>query len=412
MSVDVILGLQWGDEGKGKIVDIFSSDYDIICRFQGGPNAGHTIIFDNKKYILHTIPSGIFHNDKLNIIGNGVVIDPVTFISEINELNNSNINIKNNLLISTSAHLILPIHRILDFVYENQKGDKSIGSTLRGIGPAYTDKIARRGLQLGLILKKDFNEYYKELTNFHLDYLNYLGVDIHKVKIENLTFKEYETKWFEAIESIKEYKISRTEYVLHEALKEGKKILAEGAQGSLLDIDHGSYPYVTSSNTTIGGVCTGLGISHNNINKVFGIVKSYCTRVGNGPFPTELNDDVSRELQTRGNEFGSTTGRARRCGWLDLSLLKRAIDINGVTELILMKVDVLDSLEYICVGEHIDNSDPYHPLVELISLPGWQKDTTKIKNYNDLPDELKNYISFIENKLNIPITMISVGPSI
>jgi len=412
MSVDVVLGIQWGDEGKGKIVDILSPHYDIVCRFQGGPNAGHTIIFDGKKHILHTVPSGIFHENIVNIIGNGVVIDPVTFINEINELISINLNPQNNLYISSSAHLILPIHRVLDFVYEKQKGNNSIGSTLRGIGPAYTDKVARRGLTIGFSLRDDFDRLYKELNDFHINYLNYSGIDINEIKIEGISYREYEAKWLEALALMKKFTIINTENILHKALRENKKILAEGAQGSLLDIDHGTYPFVTSSNTTIGGACTGLGIPHSSINKVYGVTKAYCTRVGNGPFPSELFDDISAELQKRGNEFGSTTGRPRRCGWLDLSLLKYAIDLNGITDLVLMKVDVLDTFDKIYVAEHTNANNPYDSDdIKLIELPGWQKDTSTINNYNDLPNNLKNFIDFLEKSTSVPISMISIGPS-
>lgn len=412
MSVDVVLGIQWGDEGKGKIVDILSPNYDIVCRFQGGPNAGHTIIFDGKKHILHTIPSGIFHENIVNIIGNGVVIDPVTFINEINELKAINLNPQNNLYISSSAHLILPIHRVLDFVYEKQKGNNSIGSTLRGIGPTYTDKVARRGLPIGFSLRDDFDKLYKELNDFHINYLNYTGTDINEIKIEGISYREYEDKWLEALALMREFKLVNVENVLHRALSENKKILAEGAQGSLLDIDHGTYPFVTSSNTTIGGVCTGLGIPHSSINKVYGITKAYCTRVGNGPFPSELFDDISKELQNRGNEFGSTTGRPRRCGWLDLSLLKYAINLNGITDLVLMKVDVLDSLEKIFVAEHTNEHNPFdNSDIKLIELAGWQMDTSSINNYSNLPENLKKFIDFLEKSTSVPISMISIGPS-
>lgn len=412
MSVDVVLGIQWGDEGKGKIVDILSPNYDIVCRFQGGPNAGHTIIFDGKKHILHTIPSGIFHENIVNIIGNGVVIDPVTFINEINELKAINLNPQNNLYISSSAHLILPIHRVLDFVYEKQKGNNSIGSTLRGIGPTYTDKVARRGLPIGFSLRDDFDKLYKELNDFHINYLNYTGTDINEIKIEGISYREYEDKWLEALALMREFKLVNVENVLHRALSENKKILAEGAQGSLLDIDHGTYPFVTSSNTTIGGVCTGLGIPHSSINKVYGITKAYCTRVGNGPFPSELFDDISKELQKRGNEFGSTTGRPRRCGWLDLSLLKYAINLNGITDLVLMKVDVLDSLEKIFVAEHTNEHNPFdNSDIKLIELAGWQMDTSSINNYSNLPENLKKFIDFLEKSTSVPISMISIGPS-
>jgi adenylosuccinate synthase len=412
MSVDVVLGIQWGDEGKGKIVDILSQHYDIVCRFQGGPNAGHTIIFDGKKHILHTIPSGIFHENILNIIGNGVVIDPVTFINEINELKAINLNPKNNLYISSSAHLILPIHRVLDYIYEKQKGDDKIGSTLRGIGPAYTDKVARRGLPIGFSLLKDFEKLYKELNDFHINYIKYTGIDINEIEIEGLRFREYEDQWLGALALMKEFKLVSVENILHRALSENKKILAEGAQGSLLDIDHGTYPFVTSSNTTIGGVCTGLGIPHNSINKVYGVTKAYCTRVGNGPFPSELHDDISKELQKRGNEFGSTTGRPRRCGWLDLSLLKYAINLNGITDLVLMKVDVLDSFDKIFVAEHINEQNPFDKSdIRLIEFPGWQIDTSSINNYDNLPENLKKFIDFIEKSTSVSITMISIGPS-
>ena len=345
MTVDVLLGLQWGDEGKGKIVDVLTNNYDIIARFQGGPNAGHTLEFDGIKHVLHTIPSGIFHKDSINIVGNGVVIDPVIFQKEIEALENLNVDIRSNLFISRKAHLILPTHKLLDAASEIAKGKAKIGSTLKGIGPTYMDKTGRNGLRIGDINSSDFNEKYSKLVSKHKNLL--------KDNPELLNdFDSMEKEWFEGIEIIKSFQLIDSENYIHKAQRAGKKILAEGAQGTLLDIDFGSYPFVTSSNTISAGACTGLGIAPNKIGDVFGIFKAYCTRVGSGPFPTELFDEVGETIGKVGNEFGATTGRKRRCGWIDIPALKYAIEINGVTKLMMMKADVLSGLEHIKVCTH------------------------------------------------------------
>ena len=412
MNIDILLGLQWGDEGKGKIVDALSPDYDIIARFQGGPNAGHSLEFNNVKHVLHLIPSGIFHPEKLNIIGNGVVIDPAVFRKEIEELGPSVSELTKRLIISNKANLILPSHRILDTAYELNKGNTKIGSTLKGIGPAYTDKTSRNGLRIGDIQRKDFQELYNSHLKNHLTILkNYdLKFDL----------KEYEKGWFEGIELLKEFNLVNTEYLVNELLKEGKKVLAEGAQGTLLDVDFGSYPYVTSSNTISAGACTGLGISPKLIGDIFGIFKAYCTRVGSGPFPTELNDNIGTLLRDVGREFGSTTGRPRRCGWLDLPALKYSIMINGITQLFMTKADVMSGFKTIkiCTSYKIDGKDclqlPFgtDSIIDPMytEVPGWYEDITGIREFNKLPENLKKYIDFIEKHTGIPVTMVSVGP--
>ena len=409
----VLLGLQWGDEGKGKIVDVLTPQYDIIARFQGGPNAGHTLEFDGIKHVLHTIPSGIFHQHVINVIGNGVVIDPIIFKKELQKLDERGIDYQNRLLISRKAHLILPTHRILDAASEAAKGAAKIGSTLKGIGPTYMDKTGRNGLRIGDILESTFELKYNELKEKHLKMLSQYDYSF------DLT--EMEKEWFESIQFIQHLQIIDSEHYLDHALKSGQKILAEGAQGSLLDIDFGSYPFVTSSNTVAAGACTGLGIAPNRIGEVFGIFKAYCTRVGSGPFPTELEDEIGEAMRKEGNEFGSTTGRARRCGWLDIPALKYACMINGVTQLLMMKADVLSIFEeikicthYIWKGETI-NYLPYdcnptllQPLYK--SMKGWNKNLTELHKEQDFPVELKDYIAFIEKELEIPITLVSVGP--
>ncbi len=412
MNVDILLGLQWGDEGKGKIVDALSPDYDIIARFQGGPNAGHSLEFNDVKHVLHLIPSGIFHADKLNIIGNGVVIDPAVFKKEIEELGPAINELTKRLIISTRANLILPSHRILDAAYESQKGMTKIGSTLKGIGPAYTDKASRNGLRVGDILRDDFMEVYK----YHLDiHLNILKSYDFKFNLE-----EYEKGWFEGIEMLKKFRIVATEYLLNDESRRGKKILAEGAQGTMLDLDFGSYPFVTSSNTISAGACTGLGISPKKIGEIFGIFKAYCTRVGSGPFPTELNDETGASLRNIGKEFGSTTGRPRRCGWLDLPALKYSIMINGISKLFMTKADVMSGFDKVrvCTSYKVGNKElteiPFNNELKIEpvykDIDGWKEDISLVRDYKNLPANLKKFIEFIETQTGVPITMVSVGP--
>ncbi len=415
MKVDVLLGLQWGDEGKGKVVDVLTPKYDVITRFQGGPNAGHTLEFNNIKHVLHTIPSGIFRENKINIIGNGVVIDPIVFQKEIESLKKIGVDISKNLYISKKAHMILPTHRLLDAASEQKKGESKIGSTLKGIGPTYKDKIGREGLRVGDLLY-DFDEKDKSRIDSH----KLLLTDFFKYDFEK-TLSECETDWFEGIKLLKTFNIVDTEHLINQLLLENKSVLAEGAQGTLLDIDFGSYPFVTSSNTICAGACTGLGIAPNKIGEVLGIFKAYCTRVGMGPFPTELLDETGTNLRKAGNEYGSTTGRPRRCGWLDLVALKYAVMLNGTSQLIMMKADVLDQFEIIkvCIGYEIDGqvtdnfpfelNDQVKPVY--VELPGWQTDLTKIKDQNEFPEEFNNYINFIEDEMGIPVTIASVGPN-
>lgn len=412
MNIDILLGLQWGDEGKGKIVDVLSPGYDIIARFQGGPNAGHSLEFNNIKHVLHLIPSGIFHPDKLNIIGNGVVIDPGVFRKEIEALDMPVSDLVRRLIISSRANLILPSHRILDAAYEFHKGNTKIGSTLKGIGPAYTDKISRNGLRVGDILSKDFRQMYSGHLKNHLVIL----------KSYDLRFdlEEYEKGWFEGIEMLKEFQISDTEYLINSLADQGKKILAEGAQGTMLDVDFGTYPYVTSSNTISAGACTGLGISPKRIGDIFGIFKAYCTRVGSGPFPTELNDTTGDTLRNIGREFGSTTGRPRRCGWLDLPSLKYSIMINGVTRLFMTKADVMSGFRTIriCTSYRTNGTNiteiPFNADTRMepvyADFNGWEADISGIRAYNELPPTLKAFIEFIENETGVPVAMVSVGP--
>ncbi len=413
--VDLLLGLQWGDEGKGKIVDVLTKDYDIIARFQGGPNAGHTLEFDGIKHVLHTIPSGIFHKNAMNIVGNGVVIDPVIFKKELDNLDKFNIDIVSKLLISRKAHLILPTHRLLDAASETAKGKAKIGSTLKGIGPTYMDKTGRNGMRVGDLEFDNWKEKYRNLANKHEAMIGFYNVDIQ------YDLAELEEEFFEAVESLKKLNFIDSEEYMFKAQAEGKKILAEGAQGSLLDIDFGTYPFVTSSNTTAAGACTGLGVAPNKIGRVLGIFKAYTTRVGSGPFPTELFDQDGETMGRVGNEFGATTGRARRCGWLDLVALKYAVQINGVTELMMMKADVLSGFKTIKVctaykykGEEIQHL-PYNIESENITpiyteLKGWAKDLTKMTNADELPPALNEYIAYLEEQLNVPIKIVSVGP--
>lgn len=415
MTVDLLLGLQWGDEGKGKIVDVLTSKYDIIARFQGGPNAGHTLEFDGIKHVLRTIPSGIFHKKSINIIGNGVVIDPVVFQKELEGLAKFDIDIQSRLIISRKAHLILPTHRLLDAASEASKGKAKIGSTLKGIGPTYMDKTGRNGLRVGDIELADFKERYRTLADKHEAMIAFYDVDLQ------YDLKELEDEFFQSIEILKTLQFIDSEEYINKAMKEGKSILAEGAQGSLLDIDFGTYPFVTSSNTTAAGACTGLGIAPNRVKEVFGIFKAYTTRVGSGPFPTELFDKDGETMAKVGNEFGSVTGRARRCGWLDLVALKYAIQVNGVTALYMMKGDVLSGFDTlkICTsykykGAEIDhlpyNIDPENVSPIYVEKKGWKADLTGMTSYDQLPSELKEYVEFIEKFVEVPIKVISVGP--
>ena len=410
-KVDVLLGLQWGDEGKGKVVDVLTPNYDVVTRFQGGPNAGHTLVFEGQKYVLRSIPSGIFQGNTVNIIGNGVVLDPALFKEEVEALEASGHDLTKRLYISKKAHLILPTHRLLDAAYEAAKGKGKIGTTGKGIGPTYTDKTSRNGVRVGDILDS-FDEKYKA------------AVDKHKAILKSLNF-EYdleplEKKWFEGLEKLKQFQFIDSEHVINNYLKEDKPVLAEGAQGTMLDVDFGSYPFVTSSNTICAGACTGLGVAPRNINEVYGIFKAYCTRVGSGPFPTELHDETGELIRKLGFEFGAVTGRARRCGWVDLVALKYAIMINGVTKLIMMKSDVLDGFDTIkaCVAYDINGkqtkelpfemTDDIKPVYK--EIKGWKTDMTKIKSEAEFPQAFKDYISFLEHELEVPIYIVSVGP--
>ena len=416
MKIDLILGLQWGDEGKGKIVDVLTNNYDIIARFQGGPNAGHTLEFDEIKHVLHTIPSGIFHDKKINVIGNGVVIDPVIFKKEIDTLKNLGVDVSSKLFVSRKAHLIFPTHRLIDQASELSKGKKKIGSTLKGIGPTYMDKTGRNGFRVGELEIDGWENKLNNLISKHERLIKNFNVDI------NYSIDELKDEFLDALKFLKSLTLIDSEHYFHTSLKSNKKILAEGAQGSLLDIDFGTYPYVTSSNTTSAGACTGLGIPPNKIGNVYGIFKAYTTRVGSGPFPTELFDETGQRIGKIGHEFGATTGRARRCGWLDLVSLKHSINVNGVTELIMMKGDVLSGLEKlkICtkyrykneIIEHlpftIDDSS-LEPIYE--EIEGWNEDITQIDNYHDLPDNFKKYVTFLEKNLELEIKIVSVGPN-
>ena len=411
--VDVILGLQWGDEGKGKIVDFFAKDYDVIARFQGGPNAGHTLYVNDSKVVLHQIPSGIFHESKINLIGNGVVLDPVTLLRECKSVEDLGINPKKHLFISERAHIILPTHRALDKASELSKGNEKIGSTLKGIGPAYMDKTGRNGIRVGDLLNKNFTTQYIKLRMKHQRLL------------ENFHFEEdisaWEEEFFDAIEVLKTFNIVNGEYFINNKISEGKKVLAEGAQGSMLDVDFGTFPFVTSSNTISAGVCTGLGIAPQKIKEVIGITKAYCTRVGGGPFPTELMDETGDLIRKAGNEFGATTGRPRRCGWIDLVALRFACMINGVTQIVMTKADILDDIKELkaCTSYKIDGKETEEILFQMYkmdihpvykSLEGWMKNISNIYSYNEMPDLMKSYINFLHNYLKIPINFISNGP--
>ncbi len=410
-KVDVLLGLQWGDEGKGKIVDVITPNYKIVSRFQGGPNAGHTLEFNQQKYVLHTIPSGIFRENTLNIIGNGVVIDPIILQKEINQLEASGVDVRSKLRISRSAHLILPTHRLLDAASEHAKGKDKIGSTLKGIGPTYMDKTGRNGLRFGDLFQADAQERYGRLKQKHHEFLQAFN------EVPNIELNE--NAWWEAVHFLKQFPVVDSSLEIDTALKNNESVLAEGAQGTMLDIDFGTYPFVTSSNTVTAGACTGLGVAPNRIGEVMGIFKAYCTRVGSGPFPTELNDEVGEAMRKEGREFGSTTGRARRCGWLDLPALKYAIRINGVTQLIMMKADVLSIFDDILVctgyqvGESTTNEIPLYledakPVYTKLS--GWKSDLTSIRKESEFPKELTDYIRFIEAETGVPISIVSVGP--
>jgi adenylosuccinate synthase len=412
-KVDVLLGLQWGDEGKGKIVDVVTPKYDIIARFQGGPNAGHTLIFDDKKYVLHTIPSGIFRDETINLIGNGVVIDPIIIKEEIDKLEAIGIDVASKLLISKKAHLIVPTHKILDKYSEEQKGKNKIGSTLKGIGPTYMDKTGRNGLRMGDSVTPNFKEKYDALQEKHKAILgDYAYADL---------LTELEVKWFEAMEFMSKFTLIDSEHYINNAMAKGQTVLAEGAQGTMLDVDFGTYPFVTSSNTVTAGTCTGLGVAPNRIGEVIGIFKAYCTRVGSGPFPSELDNEVGENLRKLGFEYGATTGRDRRCGWIDLPALKYAIMINGATQLSMMKADVLDTFDTIEVCTHYDvdgelfdyfpydiNSLNIKPVYKKIK--GWETDLTGLTDMADAPKEFMDYIEYLEKELNVPITIVSVGP--
>ncbi|GAB3996526.1 adenylosuccinate synthase [Spirosoma daeguense] len=414
--IDVLLGLQWGDEGKGKIVDVLAPQYQVVARFQGGPNAGHTLEFNGLKHVLHQIPSGIFRDDILNIIGNGVVLDPIVFKKEIDGLAKYNLPVTKNLQISRKASIIIPTHRLLDAAYEQAKGASKIGSTLRGIGPAYQDKVARQGLRVGDVLSPNFPEKYAKLVAAHKTILEQNQFDYASV------LPQAEAEFFEAVEFMKQFQLTDSEYAINDALSSKKKILAEGAQGSLLDIDFGSYPFVTSSNTMTAGACTGLGVAPKQIGEVFGIFKAYCTRVGSGPFPTELSDETGERIRQEGREFGATTGRPRRCGWLDLPALKYAIMINGVTQLVMMKVDVLNIFDEIKVCTHYvlpDGSTSEQMPYDLCdtdvtpvyrTFKGWQTDLTNIRSFSDVPAELADYVYYLEDTLGLPINFISTSP--
>jgi adenylosuccinate synthase len=415
MAVDLLLGLQWGDEGKGKIVDVLTSNYNIIARFQGGPNAGHTLVFNGQKHVLHTIPSGIFHDGTTNLVGNGVVIDPVIFKGELAKLEAQNVDYRKSLVISRKAHIILPTHRLLDAASEASKGKAKIGSTLKGIGPTYMDKTGRNGLRVGDLELSDWKERYRALADKHESMIAFYNVDIE------YNLAELEAEFFKAVEVLKSLKFIDSEEYIYQAQKSGKTILAEGAQGSLLDIDFGTYPFVTSSNTTAAGACTGLGVAPNQIGEVFGIFKAYTTRVGSGPFPTELFDEDGATMSRVGNEFGATTGRPRRCGWLDLVALKYACQVNGVTQLMMMKGDVLSGFKTLKVctaykykGDVIShfpyNIEPENVEPIYTEVDGWAEDLTQMSEDSQMPKALNDYIEFLEKELEIPITIVSVGP--
>ena len=420
-KIDVLLGLQWGDEGKGKIVDVLTPNYDVVARFQGGPNAGHTLEFNGMKHVLHIIPSGIFHKDKINLIGNGVLIEPRIFRQEIEELSAKGVDATLNLFVSKKAHLILPSHRMMDAANEQAKGNMKIGSTLKGIGPAYTDKIARSGIRVGDTLSSDFRERYELLKEQHVRQAQTLGFDIAAFRIDGMSLEEYEKVWMESLETLKRFRMVNSEYFINQCLKEDKKVLAEGAQAMMLDIDFGTYPFVTSSNTITAGVCTGLGVAPSAIGRVMGITKAYCTRVGAGPFPTELFDETGQRLCELGHEYGATTGRPRRCGWIDIPALRYACMINGVTELYVTKPDVMNDFETVsmCTAYDVNgeltaeipfeyNTLPIEPV--LTNFKGWQQSLQGITKYDALPEALKSYLAAIEQQTGVQIAAVSISP--
>lgn len=420
-KVDVLLGLQWGDEGKGKVVDVLTPQYDVIARFQGGPNAGHTLEFNGIKHVLHIIPSGIFHENKINVIGNGVLIEPRIFAQEVKALSEKGVDATKNLYISKKAHLILPTHRMLDAANEKAKGNAKIGSTLKGIGPTYTDKVARTGIRVGDIMEFDFREHYELLKIQHLQTAHTLKFDVDSFCIDNMSLAEYEKEWLSSLETLKQFKFVNSEYFINRCLDEGKKVLAEGAQGSMLDIDFGSYPFVTSSSTITAGVCSGLGVAPSRIGRVMGITKAYCTRVGAGPFPTELFDETGEKLCQIGHEYGATTGRSRRCGWIDIPALKYACMLNGVTDLFVTKPDVMNDFDeikmcthYLIDGKQTDELPFEFNAVEIkpvyVSYSGWMQELNGTKNYNDLPARLREYLNAIEKITGVNIMAVSISP--
>ncbi|MCR5822474.1 MAG: adenylosuccinate synthase [Bacteroidales bacterium] len=420
-KVDVLLGLQWGDEGKGKIVDVLTPGYDVIARFQGGPNAGHTLEFNGIKHVLHIIPSGIFHTDKINVIGNGVIIEPRIFLQEVQALAEKGVDATKNLYVSKKAHLILPTHRLLDAANEQAKGNAKIGSTLKGIGPTYTDKIARCGLRVGDTLEFDFRERYEMLKAQHLRTAQTLMFDVNSFRIDGMTLEQYEEQWLASLETLKRFQLINSEYFINRCLREGKRILAEGAQAAMLDIDFGSYPFVTSSNTVTAGVCSGLGIAPSSVGRVMGIAKAYCTRVGAGPFPTELFDETGSRLCQLGHEFGATTGRPRRCGWIDIPALRYACMLDGVTDLIITKPDVMNDFEQVrmCtaykIGDTLTDEIPFeYNAVEIkpqyVDFAGWQQDLSGTADYAALPEKLRTYLAAIERETGINIMAVSISP--
>lgn len=420
-KVDVLLGLQWGDEGKGKIVDVLTPKYDVIARFQGGPNAGHTLEFNGMKHVLHIIPSGIFHQDKINVIGNGVIIEPVIFKQEIEALREKGARPENNLYVSKKAHLILPTHRMLDAANEQAKGNQKIGSTLKGIGPTYTDKIARTGIRVGDTLAPDFRERYELLKFQHLQMAHTLKFDLDNFRLDGLTLDEYESKWMASLETLKKFQLVNSEYFINKCLQEGKKVLAEGAQAAMLDVDFGTYPFVTSSSCVAAGVCSGLGVSPSKVGRIYGIAKAYCTRVGAGPFPTELFDETGSTLCANGHEYGATTGRPRRCGWIDLPALRYACMLDGVTDLIITKPDVMNDFDEIkmCTAYEIEgnitdelpfeyNTVEIHP--QFTSYEGWKQDLAGIDSFDKLPAKLLDYLRAIEEQTGMHISAVSTSP--